>query len=292
VKTSSWILFADLDGTVLDRENYEPGPALAALERCREASVPVVLNSSKTRAEMEFFYDRLPILPGTPFVSENGGGVFLPREFWERPPGAEETRTFWKVTLGARHETLLPALRRAVERLGLPVRLFSDLPAEEIARATGLPLDQAGLARDREFDEPFWLEGEDPAALTALREALDGQGLRLTRGGRCFHVHGVSDKGRAVDYVMERYRQERPDRVVRSAGVGDASNDLPLLRAVEKAYLVQQAHGAHDPELPDIHGVRRVPAAGPEGFCRVVEDLLSAGDRASGSGPAGRSEEP
>jgi mannosyl-3-phosphoglycerate phosphatase family protein len=268
-----WLLFTDMDGTVLDKETYVPGPAMEALERCRDASIPVVLNSSKTRAEMEFFYHMLPLLPGSPFISENGGGVFLPRGSWGKPAGAEESGGFWRITLGTKHEVLFPILKKIMERLRLDVRLFSALSPEEIAALTGLPLEQAGLAREREFDEPFWLNEAGPSDLKALRAEIRSEGLQLTRGGRCYHVHGASDKGKAVGCVTGLYQKELSSPV-RSAGVGDALNDLPLLEAVDRAYLVKGAGGMHDPDIPEGHGIRLQQGAGPLGFCQVVDDLL------------------
>jgi len=264
-----------MDGTVLDKETYEPGPALDALGECMEARIPVVLNSSKTRAEMQFFYERLPILAGSPFVSENGGGVFFPTGHWEKPSGGQEVRGFWKITLGARHDSLLRVLKGAVEDLGLKARLFSEMTPEEIAGLTALPLEQAGLAREREFDEPFLIEGAADADLEALRRAIEKEGMLFSRGGRCYHVHGNSDKGSAVALVMDLYRQKLRGPIA-SAAVGDAANDLPLLRAVDKAYLVQGHDGIHDPDIPRGEGVLLVQGKGPEGFRRAVDDPLKS----------------
>jgi mannosyl-3-phosphoglycerate phosphatase len=272
-KPIPWILFADMDGTILDKETYEPGPALEALERCLEAGMPVILNSSKTRGEMEFFYQRLPLVPGVPYIAENGGGVFLPEDHWHRPEGAEAVGGSWKVTLGTVHEKILPALRRIVKRLPLDVDLFSDLTPEEIAARTGLSLEQAGLAREREFDEPFWIREISEPDLEALQGEVRREGLRLTRGGRCYHVHGASDKGKAVRYVVDLYGKG-PLSPVRSAGVGDAVNDLPLLEAVDRAYLVRRADGTHDPDIPGGAGIRLLSGVGPHGFGQVVDDLL------------------
>jgi mannosyl-3-phosphoglycerate phosphatase len=81
----SWILFADLDGTLLDEETCEPGPSLEALERCRSQGIPVVLCSSKTGAEIRRYHERHSTHPGSPFIAENGGGVFFPADRWDRP---------------------------------------------------------------------------------------------------------------------------------------------------------------------------------------------------------------
>ena len=74
----SHLVFTDLDGTLLDHHTYSWKEALPALERCRKKSVPVVLVSSKTRAEMAVLHQELKL--SAPFVSENGGGVFFPKK--------------------------------------------------------------------------------------------------------------------------------------------------------------------------------------------------------------------
>ncbi len=267
-----WILFADLDGTVLDSETYAPGPSSQALEMCSDAGVPVILNSSKTRAEMEPLCLNLPMCPDSPFISENGGGIFYPSRYRAQPPGAEKDGELWRMTLGTSHEVVLGVLRQVGKELGIRIRFFSDLSDQEVSSLTGLPLFQAGLARQREFDEPFWVEDQDSADLKAFGRLIEKKGISLTRGGRFFHGHGNSDKGRAAGYVQQLYQKSSPS--VRSAGVGDAANDLPLFRVVEKAYLVKKADGTHDPDIPAEDNIRFLEEIGPDGFLQAVEDLL------------------
>jgi mannosyl-3-phosphoglycerate phosphatase len=234
----------------------------------------VIFSSSKTRAEMQVYHEKYASHPGSPFVAENGGGVFFPLEQWDRPPGGEMEERFWKVTLGAPHEDVFRVLMRAAERGGVHVKAFSGMTPEEIARRTRLNQAEASLAAQRDFDEPFWIDGEyDRQALAALHEAIEEGGMRLTRGGRCFHVHGGSDKGRAADYVRQRYEEAFGD--VRAAAVGDAANDLPMFRVVDRAYLVKRNDGNHDPEIPRQGNIRFMPGAGPLGFSQAVDDLLA-----------------
>ena len=41
------MIFTDLDGTLLDFESYQPGPAAAAVALCRQAGIPVIPATSK-----------------------------------------------------------------------------------------------------------------------------------------------------------------------------------------------------------------------------------------------------
>ena len=70
------LVVSDLDGTLLDHTTYAFDAARAALERLRDARVPLVLCTSKTRAEVEPI--RAALRNAHPFIVENGGGVFVP----------------------------------------------------------------------------------------------------------------------------------------------------------------------------------------------------------------------
>lgn len=276
-----WILFADLDGTVLDKETYEPGPSLKALGRCGCAGIHVIFCSSKTGAEIELYHTSYVPHPGSPFIAENGGGVFFPLDHWAQPPGGEQKGRFWKVTLGARHEAVFRVLTESAGRVGLRIQTFTGMAPEEIARRTGLSLEEARLAGQRDFDEPFWIEEHDQMTLKAFQEAIETEGMSLTRGGRCFHVQGASDKGKAAAYVRQRYEQEIGN--VHAAAVGDAANDLPMFRAADRAYLVKRADESHDPEIPREKNIRFMAGVGPAGFSQAVDDLLdrTAAERSS-----------
>ena len=80
--------------------------------------------------------------------------------------------------LGDSYENLVAALRLASLRSQCRVRGFYEMTAEEVSTRCQLPLDQAILAKQREFDEPFEiLERERKEGSTqghrVFRKALD-----------------------------------------------------------------------------------------------------------------------
>ncbi|MFH1490792.1 MAG: HAD-IIB family hydrolase, partial [Pseudomonadota bacterium] len=78
------MIFTDLDGTLLDHETYEWKEAEPALNRCKLLRIPLILVSSKTRAEINVIRNELGLT--APFISENGGGIFFPPEETHEPP--------------------------------------------------------------------------------------------------------------------------------------------------------------------------------------------------------------
>jgi mannosyl-3-phosphoglycerate phosphatase len=237
------VLFTDLDGSLLDAETYSFEGARPALEQLRARSIPVVPCTSKTAAETRLWMRRLEV--EAPFIIESGAGIYLPPGLFE---GLGESRGGdRRVALAAGYDEVLRGMAAIREQVA--VRGFHDMTAEEIARETGLPLETAALAKQREFDEPFRLERADGSWPPELEAVAAARGLRLSRGGRYWHLHGDTDKGRAVERVTALYVEEGGP--IRTIGAGDSAMDLPLLAAVDVPVIVARPDGTYDPALMD-----------------------------------------
>ena len=70
------LVVTDLDGTLLDHETYSYAEAAPALAELRRRGIPLVLASSKTRAEMELLHAELGL--SDPFICENGAAICTP----------------------------------------------------------------------------------------------------------------------------------------------------------------------------------------------------------------------
>ncbi len=267
------LVFTDLDGTLLDQQTYRwtvARPALRALDRRR---IPLVIVTSKTGAEV------WPLLGALgrcePFIVENGGAIFFPARYFPFPiESATRARRGWrKVALGTPRKRLLAALGRAAQRARVRVREFSQMSAREVSRLTSLGPTQARLALRRQYDEPFLILDQDADAWPRLRAEMRRLGVQGTRGSRLFHILGPSDKGAAVRRVLGWFRRMRGGDVT-SAGLGDSSNDIPLLRAVDFPILVAQPGGRYDPEtLTAVPRAERAGGVGPVGWNRAVLGL-------------------
>ncbi len=261
------VVFTDLDGTLLDAATYSYAPARPALKALAASGAPLVFCTSKTRAETEVWRRRLG--NRSPFVVENGGAVFIPRGAFPFPFEPDRREGGYDVVvLGADYARLRAALEDIRVEIG-GLRGFGDMGDEEVARLTGLPPGEAALARRREFDEPFVLEG--PGEALAIEAMAEARGLRVTRGGRFFHLTGPSDKGAAVRRLVGLYARTIEGPL--TAALGDSGNDRPMLEAVDIPVLVARPDGSHDPAI-DLPGLRRTPGAGPTGWNAAVLEIL------------------
>ncbi|MGD8498549.1 MAG: HAD-IIB family hydrolase [Chromatiales bacterium] len=256
---SRLMVFTDLDGCLLDHRSYDYRPALPALERLRRLAVPVVLSSSKTLAEIEDLRRRLAL--EAPVIAENGGVIGWPSDGDRIDPEL----------LSPTYEHIRRELLELRAVRGYAFEGFGDWDDEQVARATGLPLREAGLARQRQCSEPL-LWRDDPSSLATFEADLAERGLRLLQGGRFVHVLGCADKAEAMRIVVARGTDRLGAKPIVLA-LGDSPNDVAMLRAADRAVVVSNPAGPGIP-VDALSGAVRTRSVGPAGWREAVEAVL------------------
>jgi mannosyl-3-phosphoglycerate phosphatase len=224
-------VFADMDGTVLD-ENYSFQTVKPYVEKLQENGFCMIFCSSKTRAEIEYYRQTLGV--DDPFISENGAAIFIPKGYFSK----NNFFTFRKgnyevVELGVPYSVIRKGFERIKKKTGFAITGFGDLTAEEIAKDTGLPIEFALLAKQREYSEPFNGEILDE---TTLFEVACAEGLCCVKGDRYYHLTGLHDKGAAASVLKGFYVDAFGS--FRSVGVGNGPNDLSMLKVVDYPFFV------------------------------------------------------
>lgn len=254
------IIFTDLDGTLLDHETYSMEAARPALAACAARSIPVIPATSKTAAEIAPIM-REAGLTG-PAIVENGAGVAWPGQ-----------------KLGDAAQWL--AIRAALDGLPETTRAlfqgFGDWTPAEVSARTGLSLEAARLAKERQFSEPgdFLGTGEQEDAFIA---ALAASGISAVRGGRFLTLSLGCNKASRMKEVRECLGATGP-----VIALGDAPNDVAMLLEADTGIVV--ANPAHEP-LPPLDGedegrIVRTRLAGPAGWNEAVLRIVET-DRKQG----------
>lgn len=264
------LIFTDLDATLIDHDTYDFKEAQPALDLLRSRSIPVIICSSKTRAEIELYRRRMGL--SDPFIVENGGGVFIPsRAFDLRDVNFVEKGPYRVVELGVPY-THLCTIWREMKKKNFRMKGFSEMTIEEVATCTGLTHEEAQLAAKREYSEPFMFS-DTPAQLRLLETLLQEKGLRITRGGRFYHMTGRNDKGTAVQILKMVYANTYPDKRIWSAGLGDSANDIPMLRHVDMPVVIRKKTGEWE-HLQGIEPIVYSQKAGPRGWAEMIHTIL------------------
>lgn len=265
-ETMSLILFTDLDGTLLNHDDYAYEDAKPALKRIEAENIPLIIVTSKTKQEVKKLQKELGL--EEPFIVENGGGIFFPRNYRNfRVGDCEQKNDDCVVQLGRSYDDIRRFFLQVKEQFG--IKGFGDMDSDEIMNLTGLPRQQARLARQRDFTEPFTIE---ETKIEQLRALASYQGMKITRGGRFYHLIGVDqDKGRAVEITTNIFKKNLTEDIV-TAGLGDSQNDVPMLKQVDMPVLIPKPDGEY--EDIDLPNMLKAPYPGSLGWNEAVIGIL------------------
>lgn len=263
------VVFTDLDGTLLDEENYSADLALTALQRLQADGVSVIFCSSKTRREQEVIQAELKVI--APFIVENGSAIIVPPNTLKLTSNYQVESDGSQVVILGKPFTHIQAILKEIRlNTGLTFVTFCDLSVEQVVQITGLDEESAVRAKLREYSDSVVTKfsSED---LAIFLEACNNQGLQCAFGGRFLGITAKgASKGDAVKLLIAKYSSQYGPLI--SIGIGDSPNDASMLAAVDHAFLVQRPNGAwRDIGVQDVV---HLPAVGPRGFCKMVDEVV------------------
>lgn len=266
------IIFSDIDGTIIDKETYSFQESLGTLKRLLSLKIPVILVSSKSAAEIELYRQRMGI--SDPFVSENGGAVFIPQNYFqEQPEGSIKKDLYFVKELAIPLSSLSDKIDAFKESLKGEIIFYTDLSAEKLSALSNLPLDEAELSKKRGYDLPFIIKETSHLNDAEIASAAKKAELHVTKGGRYYHILSQSDKGKAVQYLKEEYSKYFGP--VLSVGLGDGPNDFEMLQNVDRPVAIKKVDGTFAEVLiQEIPSIIKTQKIGPAGWSEVISDLL------------------
>ena len=268
----SLLVFSDLDGSLLDHHSYSFAAALPMVDALEQLNVPLILASSKTRAEILAL--RSALENTHPFIVENGAAIFIPRDtFSAQPADTSAQGDYWVHEMAPPRSQWLTVLAELAAEFPQEFDSFYSAGIAGIMQMTGLTADEAQAANDRCYSEPVrWLG-------TAQRENLFTQRLQdadatVFKGGRFLSVSGSCDKGKALRWLRSRY-QESAGGSAQDLAIGDSENDRPMLEAAGSALLIRSP--VHDfPVLSKVDAVIHSEQYGPAGWAEGVSQWLQS----------------
>jgi mannosyl-3-phosphoglycerate phosphatase len=253
------IIFTDLDGTLLEHDSYSFKKALPALREIKKQRIPLIVCTSKTKAETEYYIRKFGIRE--PFIVENGGAIFIPKGYFNFEfRHDKEDKKYSIIELGTNYRALLRVIKK-IKKNGIKIKNFHDMSAKEISKEANLPLSKARLAKKRNYDEPFRLLNK--ADESKVIKIIGQNKLKCTKGSRYCHIMGNNDKGKAVNMLKRLFK--RQFREIRTYAFGDSKNDFAMLDVVDKPYLVQSQNKKYA-----SNKYKRAGGIGPEGWNKAV----------------------
>ncbi|MBC8238586.1 MAG: HAD-IIB family hydrolase [Helicobacteraceae bacterium] len=261
-----YLVYSDLDGTLLNHDDYCFKEASEALSYLQLHSIPLIIVTSKTFSEVKPLQEKLNIK--CPFIVENGAGIFIPSDsiLAQNIPAHD---SYLKISQAQSYLELRLFFKHLQQSYS--IRGFGDMEVEEVMELTSLDKEDALNAMKRDFTEPFIIE--DSVAIESLRDEANKEGLDIVKGGRFYHlISQEQDKAKAMQRLTHLF-EEYFNTSLTMIALGDSANDFTMLKAAHKSVLIPGYDGLYaDLEAPNIS---KAPFAGPKGWNISLLEILN-----------------
>ena len=275
------IIFSDLDGSLLDHDTYSHAAADKLLSSLDSQNIPVIPSTSKTFSELRDIREELG--NPHPFVVENGAAVYIPGGYFNEVPEDLVERHGFAVkefVQGRSHWQVI--LQKGDLHLNDAFLTFQQAGAEKIAEMTGLNIEDAQKANDREYGEPLkWLGTE--SQYDAFKRYIKLQGGTLLKGGRFIHLSGECDKGKALQWLMSLFCTQDANQKTISIALGDSHNDVAMIERADYGILIRSPVHEFPVTTKAVFKTKQTGAKGwVEGITHVFNTLgIRLADKAS-----------
>lgn len=267
-----FLVFTDLDATLLDHKNYSWQPAAQAINYLEANGHPLILCSSKTLAEMVDLARELNT--NSPIISENGALMAIPvdHQLAGQLPGKSTYDNYRLKRDGISRQEILGVTDELRGEFDYQFEGFSDWTAAEISQKTGLNLQAAERAAKRYATEPI-LWDDTFQRWQDFELAIAERGVRAVRGGRFIHLMGQTDKAKGMNQLTKYYRSRYPEILWTTIGLGDSHNDIGMISEADIGVVIPNPRSVSPLRLEGSH-IIQAQHPGPIGWNSVVSDLV------------------
>ena len=248
IENSSLWVVSDVDGTLMDH-SYDLTPAKETIKTLQKLSIPVILCTSKTAAEVKVIRNELNLTD--PYIVENGAAIY----------GESLQKVNGQIILGKKYEILEEILKLISKEINYELIPLNNLADSEATELTGLKGNSLTLMRDRHWSMPFLNPPdflEEKINICCKKFNVD-----IFKGNRMSHLLSTkSNKGKAINALKE-YSNIQNIEII---GLGDSPNDLPLLLNSDIKIVIPGIDGPNLNLLNQLKDFEFILASEPNGY--------------------------
>lgn len=262
MRQTSTVVFLAVDSLLPVRGKIQAGfeEFGVALEH---AGVPAVWVTSRSRAQMDAPIRRMG--HRHPFIGEDGCGDYLPEGYFHlRVEKTARLGRFTCIPIAEQQPSARDALEALSEGTGVSVVPLRTLSPRELSQNLALPTREAELARQRDFDELFFLAGASGADVAAFETEVSLRKLHLRQRGVVWSLAVGASLGRCVRELAKLYERDlrlRPSIVA----IATPEESGELFAACDRRLLLTERPTTDDAEVTSRGGkTRELPLSDPD----------------------------
>lgn len=256
------LVITDLDGSLLDKDSYRADAAAEALAQLKTRNIPLVLNSSKTAAEISKLSETLGNVAA--FICENGAAL----HFNNLAGSTSEI-----IDIGRQRKLWIDKLHELRKSRKWLFEGFSDWNNKQLSKVCGLSEEAANEALQRQYSEPIiWQDSRE--AYLEFENALEELELTIKEGGRFLSIQSNHDKSFLLQELASKLFG---DNAFLKIILGDSPNDTEMLEQADVAVVIK-SDKSNRIKLTSPKHIIETQSQGPAGWQEAMLKILSQYD--------------
>ena len=265
MKSSQILIFTDLDGSLLDHNNFEFREIQNFILKCIKNGIKIIPNTSKTKIEIQLFIDQLG--QNLPFIVENGAAIHNLNLIHSKIKTNENSLVFSR--------SLSEILKQFKKNIPMDFQkrcmFLKDMTSTEQMKILGLNKKYLPFALNRDYSMPLVFDGSREI-INEFTRHLKKIGMKLHEGGRIYNICDDCSKGKAMTTLIEMLKNELKCKTY-TIVVGDSPNDISMLNVCDQPCVIPLPNRKNLSFLKDQKLIRATQTA-PKGWEEVVRASL------------------
>ena len=265
MRNSQILIFTDLDGSLLDHNNFEFREIQDFILKCIKNGIKIIPNTSKTKIEIQVFIDQLG--QNLPFIVENGAAIHNLNLIHSKIKINDNSLVFSR--------SLSEILKQFKKNIPMDFQkrcmFLKDMTSTEQMKILGLNKKYLPFALNRDYSMPLVFDGSREI-LNEFTRHLKKIGMKLHEGGRIYNICDDCSKGKAMTTLIEMLKNELKCKT-HTIVVGDSPNDISMLNVCDQPCVIPLPNRKNLSFLKDQKLIRATQTA-PKGWEEVVRASL------------------
>ena len=265
-----YLIFTDLDGTLLNHDNYSFGNNKKLISTIINNKNEIIFNTSKTFSECKKLLKELK-LSNMPFSTENGAVLYFPKIRFNKIKNSSSFEKYWKVRtakLSSKnwHQFLLKKQKK------FNFLIAQDLSPKILKKYTNL--DNTSKMLNREASQIILWE-DSLVNLKKFKNALKSEkkGV-LIQGSRFMQVSSVCNKRIAKKLISHAYDYQFYGTYSKNTiALGDSKNDIDMLNSANYPCLIKNRSGYFLKLRSNKKNIIKSSKFAPDGWSQVLYKL-------------------
>ena len=265
-----YLIFTDLDGTLLDHENYSFGTNKKMISTIINNKNEIIFNTSKTFSECKKLLKELKLL-NMPFSTENGAVIYFPKTRFNKIKNSSSFEGYWRIRIAKLtsknwHQFL------QLKQKKYNFLIAQDLSPKILKKYTNL--NNTNMMLDREASQIILWEDKLTKLKQFKKDLKSEKDGVLIIGSRFMQISSICNKRIAKKLISHAYDIQFHDKYsINTIALGDSKNDIEMLNSCKYSCLIKNSSDAYPKLRPNKKNVFKSSKLAPDGWSEVLYKL-------------------